>query len=160
VRPRSGAVQVRVSAVLPGTPEQVWALLSDTPRMVAADPLFEAFEPELGVITEGTTNRITTRLGPVRLRATSRTEVLEPPRRATFVSVRPARPVHLRSEETLAAVIGDRCRYEVVSTLTPTVPVVGHLAARLMGANIRWSRRRLVGALRAMLVADRAATTI
>lgn len=118
--------------------------------MVALDPLLEAYEPERGHIEEGTPNRVTTRVGPLRLTATSRTEVIAAPHRAVFVSVQPTRPVHVRTEDTLEP-DADGCRYTVTSTLTPTVPVIGPLAARLMARVVARSRRELMRRLREAL---------
>lgn len=46
----------------PATCDAVWAALADTPRMVAIDPLLDAYEPEQGTIQQGTENRVTARL--------------------------------------------------------------------------------------------------
>ena len=144
------SLTVREQVVLPATVDEAWAFLADTPRMVALDPLLVAYEPERGVIEEGTLNRVTTRIGPLRTTMTSRTEVLDPPSRVVFASVRPSRPVHVRTEDTLEP-LGQGCPYVVTATLTPTVPVVGQLAARLMARAMARSRRELMQRLRSAI---------
>ena len=143
-------VTVREQINLPVPVAAAWAFLGDTPRMVALDPLLEAYEPERGHIEQGTLNRVTTRIGPLRMTATSRTEVVDAPHRVVFTSVQPSRPVHVRTEDTLEP-DGAGCRYSVTSTLTPTVPVVGPFAARLMARLIARSRRELMRRLREAL---------
>ena len=133
--------------ILPTTVEDAWAFLADTPRMIALDPLLVAYEPERGVIEQGTLNRVTTRIGPLRTTMTSRTEVVDPPSRVVFASVKPSRPVHVRTEDALEPA-GQECRYIVTSTLTPTVPGIGQLAARLMARVIARSRRRFMERIR------------
>jgi hypothetical protein len=136
------------SVELPLSVEQAWAVLSDTPRMIALDPLLEAYEPEHGTLREGTLNRVTSRLGPWRMVMTTRTEVLDPPHRAVFVSVAPARPVRARTEDTLEP-SPDGCRYTVVVTVKPTLPAVGHIAAFVAAAMMGRSRRRFMDRLHA-----------
>ena len=89
----------------------------------ALDPLLESYEPENGVMEVGTLDRVRSRAGPFSAVLTTRTERLEPPSRAVFVSVRPARPVHVRSEDTLEPT-GDGCRYRVVFTVTDLTKVI------------------------------------
>jgi hypothetical protein len=149
---RTGTAQV----VLPLTVQQAWALLGDTPRMVALDPLLEAYEPERGAIEAGTLNRVTARLGPFRFRLTTRTELLEAPRRAAFVSVSPSRPIRLRAEDTLEPVEGG-CRYTMTATATPTLAAVGHVAARLVPRIMARSRRRFLRRLREEAIGGSAA---
>jgi hypothetical protein len=74
-------VIVSEQVLLPTSVEEAWAFLGDTPRMVALDPMLVAYEPERGVIEQGTVNRVTTRIGPVRTTVTSRTEILDPAER-------------------------------------------------------------------------------
>lgn len=138
-RVASGELAVPVAAA--------WALLSDTPRMVALDPLLVAYEPERGTLEVGTLNRVTARVGPFRTRLTTRTEALEPGRRAVFVSVRPRFPVRVRAEDTLEPT-GAGCRYTVAMTVTPTLPVIGHLLAPLIARRIARQRQQLIGRLR------------
>ncbi|WP_052667021.1 SRPBCC family protein [Nitriliruptor alkaliphilus] len=126
---------------------EAWALLSDTPRMIAVDPLLVAYEPERGVLEEGTLNRVTARVGPFRARLMTRTEVLEPGRRAVFVSVRPRFPVRVRAEDTLEPT-GSGCRYTVAMTVTATLPVVGHLLAPLIAWRMARQRQQLIGRVR------------
>jgi carbon monoxide dehydrogenase subunit G len=135
------------SVVLPVPVEEAWAVLADTPRMVALDPALDAYEPERGTMEAGTLNRVRGRVGPIRTTLVTRTEELDPPTRAVFVSVRPSRPVRARTEDTLEPVEGG-CRYRVTVTVTPTVPVVGHLAARLLAATMMGGRRRFMTNLR------------
>ncbi len=94
-------VTVSEQVLLPVAVEDASAFLSDTARMVTLDPLLVAYEPERGVIEEGTLNRVTMRLGPLRLTSTSRTEVLDPPQRVVFVSVHPKRLGHASVTLTL-----------------------------------------------------------
>jgi hypothetical protein len=156
------SVSVSEQVLLPVPVEDAWAFLSDRPRMVALDPLLVAYEPERGVIEQGTLNRVTMRLGPLRLTSTSRTELLDPPHRVLFVSVQPARPVHVRTEDMVEPV-GDGCRYTVPSTLTPTLPLYRHEHAHadaaahrpargpVHGRAIARSRRQLMNRLRSAL---------
>jgi carbon monoxide dehydrogenase subunit G len=139
------------SLVLPVPVEEAWAVLADTPRMVALDPLLDAYEPERGVMEAGTLNRVRGRVGPLRTTLVTRTEVLEPPTRAVFVSVKPSRPVRARTEDTLEPAEGG-CRYRVTVTAIPTVPAVGHLAARLLAGTMVRSRRRFMANLRTALM--------
>jgi hypothetical protein len=138
--------------VLPVPVEEAWAALADTPRMVALDPALDAYEPELGTIEAGTLNRVRGRVGPFPTTLVTRTELLEPPTRAVFVSVTPSRPVRVRTEDTLEPVDGG-CRYRVTVTVTPTVPVIGPLAARLLAVMMMRSRRRFMAMLHAAVVA-------
>ena len=39
-------VTASTEAILPISVEETWAVLSDTPRMVALDPLIDSYEPE------------------------------------------------------------------------------------------------------------------
>jgi carbon monoxide dehydrogenase subunit G len=143
------AVEVTRSTevVLPVSVEDAWAVLSDTPRMVALDPLLDRYKPERGTIEEGTLNRVRARLGPLRTTMTARTELLEPPRRAVFVSVSPSRPVRVRTEDVLEAVEGG-CSYRVTVTVTPTVPLVGRPAVWVMVRTMAADRRRFQARLR------------
>ena len=72
-------VQVSEEVILPVAVIRACEYLGDTARMVELDPLLESYEPECGVISEGTTNRVVTRLGPLRMRMVTRTTVLDPP---------------------------------------------------------------------------------
>jgi hypothetical protein len=139
------AVEVTASTevVLPIAVEDAWAVLSDTPRMVTLDPMLDAYEAERGTIQAGTLNQVTARFGPLRTRLTTRTELLEPPHRAVFVSVSPSRPVRARVEDTLEPAKGG-CRYRVMITLTPTLPLFGPLLARVMIRTMVAGRRRFV----------------
>jgi uncharacterized protein YndB with AHSA1/START domain len=143
VRTEDGAFEDIAEITLPAPVEQVWALLADTPRMVALDPLLVAYEPEHGVIEAGTTNRVTSRVGPVRTTLVSRTEALEPPHRAVFVSVSPSHPVLVRAEDRLEAADGG-CRYRVTFTVTPTTPLLGAPVARLVLRQLTRTRRGLM----------------
>ncbi len=122
--------------------QQVWNLLTDTPRMIALDPMIESYEPENGVIEGGTLNVVTSRIGPLRLHMTTRTEILEPPHRAVFVSVVPRRPVQVRVEDTLSPVYGGTL-YTVRLTVEPA-GVLGRLLAPLVARFMARSRRRLM----------------
>lgn len=133
--------------VLPTSVDETWAMLSDTPRMVALDPLIDRYEPEHGVIEVGTLNRVCSRIGPFSARLVTRTEALEPPRRATFVSVRPARPVRIRAEEALEPTEAG-CRLRVTITATPTLPLLGSLSARTVSRMMLTQRHRLLERLR------------
>jgi hypothetical protein len=121
-------------------------VLSDTPRMIALDTLLDRYEPEHGTIEAGTLNRVTARIGPFRTTMTTRTELLQPPRRAVFVSVSPSRPVRARTEDTLDPVDAG-CRYRVTITVTPTLPVLGPLAARVLIRTMVRGRRRFLARL-------------
>ena len=146
----ASAVTASTEVGLPVSVEQVWALLSDTPRMVALDPALDSYEPEHGTVEAGTLNRVRARLGPLRTSMTTRTEELEPPHRAVFVTVAPSRPVRARTEDTLEAVAGG-CRYRVTITVTPTLPLLGPLVARASIRTILAGRRRFMKRLRAEL---------
>jgi hypothetical protein len=60
-------VQVSEQVLLPVSVVRAWVYLGDTARMVARDPLLESYEPEQGVLVEGTTNRVVSRVGPLRV---------------------------------------------------------------------------------------------
>jgi hypothetical protein len=150
-------VTASTAVVLPVPVEEAWGVLSDTPRMVALDPLIDRYEPELGTVQAGTLNRVRGRLGPFPTRLVTRTEVIEPPRRAVFVSVAPSRPVQVRAEETLEPVDGG-CRLRVTVTVTPTMRVVGPPAAWATARLMVRARRRFLARLRAA-VADEAGGT-
>lgn len=139
----TGSTQV----VLPVPVEQAWAVLSDTPRMVALDPLIDSYEPENGAVEEGTLNRVRSRIGPFPARLVTRTEVVDAPHRVVFESVSPSRPVRIRSEETLAA-LEDGCCIRVRISVTPNLPLVGPLFARLVIRTMLTQRRRLLERLR------------
>ena len=136
-------VTASTEVVLPVSVEEAWAVLSDTRRMVALDPLIDAYEPEHGTIEAGTLNRVRSRLGPLRTTMTTRTELLEPPYRAVFVSVSPSRPVQARTEDTLEPANGG-CRYRVTVTVTPTLPLLGPLLARVMIRTMVAGRHRFM----------------
>lgn len=138
-------MEVRESIVLPVEVETAWEVLSDLPRMVERDPLLVDYQPENGVIEEGTLNRVTTKVGPLRMKATSRTAVLDPPHRVVFESVEPAAPVRITTEDRLDPAEGG-CRYQVTSTIVPT-NILGRLVAPLMGRTIARTRRRLMADL-------------
>jgi hypothetical protein len=142
-----------VEATYPVSVQDAWAVLSDTPRMVALDPLLVSYEPENGVMEEGTLNHVRSRVGRFPVSLTSRTERLEPPHLVVFVSVRPARPVHVRTEDTLEQVDGGS-RYRVEFTVTPTVPVIGPLAARFVAAQLVRTREALMERLRDVLIPE------
>jgi hypothetical protein len=144
------AVVTSTEVTLPVSVEQAWAVLSDTPRMISLDPLLDRYEPEGGTIEEGTLNRVRARFGPFRTTMTTRTELLEPPNRAVFVSVAPSRPVRVRTEDVLQRVEGG-CRYRVTVTVTPTVPVVGRLAGWALARTMIRGRRRFQARLRTVL---------
>ena len=129
-------------ALLPAGVEEVWDLLADVPRMLALDTMIESYEPEHGALEEGTLNRVTSRIGLLRLRMTTRTETLERPHRAVFVSVSPRRPVQVRVEDTLSSA-GSGTLYTVRLTVEPT-GVVGRLLAPLVARLMGRSRRRLM----------------
>ena len=133
--------------VLPVPVDQAWAVLSDTPRMVALDPLIDSYEPENGVVEEGTLNRVRSRIGPFPARLVTRTEVVDPPHRVVFESVSPSRPVRIRAEETLEA-LDDACRIRVRISVTPNLPLVGPLLARVVIRTMVTQRRRLLERLR------------
>lgn len=144
------AARQSASVDLPVPVEQVWRLLSDIPSMVAIDPAVEAYEPDGGTLAEGTLNRVTGRMGPLRTRMTTLTEVLDPPRRAVFTSVVPSRPVTARTEDMLESTTAG-CRYTVTVTVTPTLPVVGHLAAVFLARYMVRSRRVFMDRLRVLV---------
>jgi hypothetical protein len=133
--------------------EQAWAILADTPRMVDLDPLLISYEPENGAMEEGTLNRVRSRVGPFPATLTTRTEILEPPHRAVFVSVKPSKPVHVRAEDSLEEA-ADGCRYRVVLTVTPTLPGLGPLAARYVAGRLAQSREHLMPRLRDVMTSD------
>jgi hypothetical protein len=143
-----------VAIDLPVPVERAWALLADTPRMVELDPLLLAYEPEGGTMAEGGLNRVTSRLGPLRVRLTTRTEVFDPPGRAMFASVAPSRPVHVSADDRLDPT-PTGCRYSVSFVVTPTVPVVGDLAATVVLRRLVSTRRRLMARLREELTLHR-----
>jgi hypothetical protein len=142
-----GEVSASTEVVLPVSVEAAWAVLSDTPRMLAMDPSLDRYEPEHGTIERGTLNRVRARFGPFRAWMVTRTERFEPPHRAVFVSESPSRPVRARTEDILEPV-GSGCRYRVTVTVTPTVPLVGGLAAWLSVRMMVRARRRFLGRLR------------
>jgi hypothetical protein len=146
-------VSTVAAASFAATCEELWAVLADTPRMVAIDPLLERYEPETGTIQQGTSNRLTARFGPVRSRLTTFTEVLEPPHRAVFVSVTPSRPVRVRTEDLLEPLEGG-CRYRVTITAVSTAPGIGPLAAALVPRVMARSRSRFMQRLRTALAAE------
>ena len=143
----AGEVPASTEVVLPVSVEQAWAVLSDMPRMVALDPLIDRYEPEKGVIEAGTLNRVRSRVGPFPARLVTRTEVVEPPRRALFVSVRPSRPVRIRAKDTLEPADGG-CRYRVTIAVTPTLPLLGAVFARAIICTMLARRRRFLERLR------------
>ena len=138
-----------VERVLPVEPQALWDVLSDTSRMLRLDPMLESYEPENGALEEGTLNRATSRLGPLRLRMTTRTEVLEPPFRAVFVSVTPKRPARIRVEDTLTSVEGGTS-YAIRISVEP-VGVAGRLLAPSLARFMARSRRQMVERLAADL---------
>ena len=140
-------ITVSTEVILPISVDETWAVLSDTPRMVELDPLIDGYEPENGVVEEGTLNRVRSRVGPFPARLVTRTEVVEPPHRVVFESVSPSRPVRIRAEETLEA-LDDACRIRVRITVTPTLPLLGPLFARLIVRTMLTQRRRLLERLR------------
>ncbi len=143
-----GEVTRSTEVVLPVSVDEAWAVLSDTPRMVALDPLIDRYDPEHGVIEAGTLNRVQGRIGPFPTRLVTRTEALEPPKRAVFVSVTPSQPVRIRAEETLDPA-EDGCRLRVTITATSTLPLLGPLFARAIIRTMLAQRRRLLDRLRA-----------
>jgi carbon monoxide dehydrogenase subunit G len=149
----TGAVTTSTAVMLPVSVEKAWAVLSDTPRMIALDPLLERYEPEGGTIQEGTLNRVRARFGPFRATMTTRTELLEPPHRAAFVSVSPSRPFRVRTEDTLQPVEGG-CRYRVTVAVTPTMPVAGRPAAWLLARTMVRGRRRFMARLLTAMAED------
>ena len=72
-------ITASTEVILPVSVDEVWAVLSATPRMVALDPLIDRYEPENGVVEEGTLNRVHRRIGPFPVRLVTRTELVEPP---------------------------------------------------------------------------------
>jgi carbon monoxide dehydrogenase subunit G len=148
------ATTATAEVALPVPVDEAWAFLGDTSRVVALDPVLVAYEPETGTVEEGTLNRVTARVGPFRTVMTTRTEVLEPPHRAVFASVSPSRPVRVLTEDTLESTERG-CRYTVTMTITPTVPVFGHLAAKLIGPMMIRGRRRFMERLHTSLAEGR-----
>jgi carbon monoxide dehydrogenase subunit G len=146
-------VTASTEVMLPVSVEEAWAVLSDTPRMVALDPLLDRYEPERGRIEAGTLNRVRTRLGPFRATLTTRTELLEPPRRAVFVSVSPSRPVRARTDDTLEPANGG-CLYRATITVTPTLPLFGPLLARVMIRRMVAGRRRFMERLHTVIAEE------
>jgi hypothetical protein len=142
-----------VETTYPVSVDRAWAILSDTPRMVDMDPLLVSYEPENERLEEGTLNRVRSRVGPFPATLITRTEILDPPHRAVFVSVRPSRPVHVRTEDSLEEADGG-CRYRVVFTVTPTVPGLGPLAARYVAGRLARTREQLMARLRDVMTAD------
>lgn len=138
--------------LLPVSVDDAWALLSDTSRMVELDPAFEAYEPEAGVIQEGTLNHIVSRLGPVRMKGVTRTVALDPPRRAVFENVSPRWPVRVLAEDLLEDA-ADGCRYGVTMTLEASDPI-GWLAIRPMAAFLARTRRQVMARVRDELSSD------
>jgi carbon monoxide dehydrogenase subunit G len=136
---------------LPVAPEALWNVLSDTGRMLDLDPLLVSYEPETGEVKEGTLNRATSRIGPIRMTMTTRTEVLAPPTRAVFVSVRPSRPAVVRVEDTLIAADGGTV-YRITISAKP-VGLLGIIAAPLLVRMMARSRRQLLDRLAAQLAA-------
>jgi hypothetical protein len=132
--------------LLPASVQDAWALLSDTRRMVELDPAFEAYEPEGGVIQEGTVNHIVSRLGPFRINGVTRTTVLEPPRRAVFENVSPRWPVRVTAEDVLEDADGG-CRYRVTMRFEASDPI-GWLAIRPMASFLARTRRQVMGRVR------------
>ena len=128
--------------LVPAGVQEVWNLLADTLRMLALDPMIESYEPENGALEEGTLNRVTSRIGPWRARMTTRTETLDSPHRAVFVSVVPRRPVRVRVEDTLSPVSSGTL-YTAKLTVEPTRPV-GRLLAPLIARFMARSRRQMM----------------
>lgn len=135
--------------VLPLPPDEAWAVLADTPRMIAMDPVLESFEPEGGVLTEGELNHVASRLGPLWAKAVSRTAVLDPPHRAVFESVKPHWPLRIRTEDALEEVEGGT-RHRVTTELEASDPV-GWAMIRPMAGFFARTRRELMRRLQAEL---------
>ena len=143
-------VTASTEVVLPVSVDAACAVLSDTPRMVALDPALDSYEPEHGTVQAGTLNRVRAHVGPFPATMTTRTEELEPPHRAVFVTVSPSRPVRARTEDTLEAVQGG-CRYQITIAVTPTLPLLGPPVARASIRDKLAGRRRFMNHLQAEL---------
>jgi hypothetical protein len=144
-------VQVSEEVVLPVPVMRAWEYLGDTAHMVELDPLLESYEPECGAISQGTTNRVVSRLGPLRVRLVTRTTVLDPPHRAVFESVKPGWPLRVRTEDELFE-HPEGTLYRVTSTVQGRPPI-GFLLARPVARQMMRTRRRVMERVRGELAA-------
>jgi hypothetical protein len=136
--------------VLPVPVGRAWEYLEDTEHMVELDPLLESYEPEAGVIQEGTTNLVVSRMGPLRMRVITRTVELEPPRRVVFENVKPNWPLRITTEDTLDE-HADGTLYRVATTIDGLTPL-GWLLARPVARRMMRTRRQLMNRIRAELI--------
>ena len=139
-------VQVSEELLLPVSVVRAWEYLGDTARMVELDPLLESYEPEGGVISQGTTNRVVSRLGPLRIRMVTRTTVLDPPHRVVFENVTPGWPLRVRTEDVLLE-HREGALYRVTSTVRGRGPI-GLLLARPVARQMMRTRRQLMERVR------------
>lgn len=139
-------VQVSEEVVLPVSVIRAWEYLGATDRMVELDPLLESYEPESGAISEGTTNRVVSRLGPLRMHMVTRTTALDPPHRVVFENVKPSWPLRVRTEDVLLEHRGGTL-YRVTSTVAGRGPI-GILLARPVARQMMRTRRQLMERVR------------
>jgi carbon monoxide dehydrogenase subunit G len=139
-------VQVSEQVMLPVPVMRAWEYLGDTARMVELDPLLESYEPEGGAISQGTTNRVVSRLGPLRMRLVTRTTVLDAPHRAVFESVKPRWPLRVRTEDVLIE-HREGTLYRVTSTVRGAGPI-GAMLARPVARRMMRTRRQLMERVR------------
>lgn len=139
-------VQVCEQVLLPVPVRRAWEYLGDTARMVELDPLLESYEPATGELSQGTTNQVVARLGPLRLRLVTRTSVLEPPHRVVFENVQPRWPLRVRTEDALTQ-HPEGTSYRVTSTVQGVGPI-GALVARPVAQQMMRTRRRLMERVR------------
>lgn len=145
-------VTVSEEVVLPVPVTRAWDYLTDTPHMVELDPLLESYEPETGVIALDTTNEAVSRIGPLRMRAITRTVDLDPPHRVVFESVKPNWPLRIRTEDTLSE-HPDGSQYRVTTSIEGVTPI-GWLLARPVARRMMQTRRELMSLIHDELAAQ------
>lgn len=143
----SGVSGFVITAHLSAPVEVAWAFVVDRGHEI--EPL--NFEPQ-GPQGVGMLNSVSGRLFGVPIRGMSRTIIWDPPERCAFESVKPMWPVRTRVLEEFVPTNGGTqhsIHYEVVPA-----GVVGRVAAPLMCALMKRSRREYQDRLRAALESE------